>query len=139
MKDPELVKQACGAFLGKVIVGLDAVDGNVATEGWADLSEVSAIDVAQKFSDLGVSAIIYTDIDRDGMMQGCNIEATVELAEQSSIPIIASGGIAKLTDILNLKAAAQTETGSGIVGAIIGRAIYEGTLDLAEAQAYCDG
>ena len=73
------------------------------------------------------------------MMQGCNIEATVELAEQSSIPIIASGGIAKLTDILNLKAAAQTETGSGIVGAIIGRAIYEGTLDLAEAQAYCDG
>ena len=139
VKDPELVKQACGAFLGKVIVGLDAVDGNVATEGWADVSEVTAIDLAQKFSDLGVSAIIYTDIDRDGMMQGCNIEATVELAEQSSIPIIASGGIAKLTDILNLKAVAQTETGSGIVGAIIGRAIYEGTLDLAEAQAYCDG
>ncbi|MED5412208.1 MAG: 1-(5-phosphoribosyl)-5-[(5-phosphoribosylamino)methylideneamino]imidazole-4-carboxamide isomerase [Pseudomonadota bacterium] len=139
VKDPELVKHACESFLGKIIVGLDAIDGNVATEGWADVSEVSAIDVAQKFSDLGVSAIVYTDIDRDGMMEGCNIEATVGLARQSSIPIIASGGIAKLTDIMDLKAAAQTKTGAGIVGAITGRAIYEGALDLAEAQAYCNG
>ena len=139
VKDPELVKHACESFLGKIIVGLDAVDGNVATEGWADVSEVKAIDLAQKFSDLGVSAIVYTDIDRDGMMEGCNIEATVGLARQSSIPIIASGGIAKLTDIMDLKAAAQTKTGAGIVGAITGRAIYEGALDLAEAQAYCNG
>lgn len=138
VKDPDFVIAACAAFPGKIIVGLDAIDGNVATEGWADVSEVSAVEIAAKFADAGVSAIVYTDISRDGMMQGCNIAATVELAEQSSIPIIASGGVAKLADLVDLKAAAKTKTGAGIVGAITGRAIYEGSIDLGEAQAYCD-
>lgn len=138
VKDPEFVRQACTAYPGKIIVGLDAVDGRVATEGWADVSELTAIELAQKFAGFGVAAIVYTDISRDGMMQGVNTEATVELAEQSSIPIIASGGIAKLADIVDLKAASKTRTGAGILGAITGRAIYEGKLDLEEAQAYCD-
>jgi len=139
VKQPEFVKAACAAFPGKVIVGLDAVDGRVATEGWADVSELTAVELAKQFSDYSVEAIVYTDISRDGMMQGVNIEATVELAEKSSIPIIASGGIAKLGDIVDLKAVSKTVTGAGILGAITGRAIYEGKLDLAEAQAYCDG
>lgn len=138
VKDPEFVREACTAFPDQVIVGLDAVDGKVATEGWADVSEVSAAELTQQFSDYGVAAIVYTDISRDGMMQGCNIEATVQLAEQSNIPIIASGGIAKLADIVDLKAVAKTATGAGIVGAITGRAIYEGSLDLNEAQTYCE-
>ena len=139
VKQPEFVKAACAAFPGKVIVGLDAVDGRVATEGWADVSELTAVELARQFSDYSVEAIVYTDISRDGMMKGVNIEATVELAEKSSIPIIASGGIAKLADIVDLKAVSKTVTGAGILGAITGRAIYEGKLDLAEAQAYCDG
>ena len=139
VKQPEFVKAACAAFPGKVIVGLDAVDGRVATEGWADVSELTAVELAKQFSDYSVEAIVYTDISRDGMMKGVNIEATVELAEKSSIPIIASGGIAKLGDIVDLKAVSKTVTGAGILGAITGRAIYEGKLDLAEAQAYCDG
>ncbi|MCH7673086.1 MAG: 1-(5-phosphoribosyl)-5-[(5-phosphoribosylamino)methylideneamino]imidazole-4-carboxamide isomerase [Proteobacteria bacterium] len=139
VKQPEFVKAACAAFPGKVIVGLDAVDGRVATEGWADVSELTAVELARQFSDYSVEAIVYTDISRDGMMKGVNIEATVELAEKSSIPIIASGGIAKLGDIVDLKAVSKTVTGAGILGAITGRAIYEGKLDLAEAQAYCDG
>ena len=138
VKDPQFVKDACAAFPGKVIVGLDAVDGKVATEGWADVSELTAIDLAKKFTDCGVQAIVYTDISRDGMMQGANVESTVELAEHSSIPVIASGGVSKLSDIVDLKAVANTETGAGIMGAITGRAIYDGKLDLAEAQAYCD-
>ena len=139
VKQPEFVKAACAAFPGKVIVGLDAVDGRVATEGWADVSELTAIELARQFSDYAVEAIVYTDISRDGMMKGVNIEATVELAENSSIPIIASGGIAKLGDIVDLKAVSKTATGAGILGVITGRAIYEGKLDLTEAQAYCDG
>ena len=139
VKQPEFVKAACAAFPGKVIVGLDAVDGRVATEGWADVSELTAIELARQFSDYAVEAIVYTDISRDGMMKGVNIEATVELAESSSIPIIASGGIAKLGDIVDLKAVSKTATGAGILGVITGRAIYEGKLDLTEAQAYCDG
>jgi phosphoribosylformimino-5-aminoimidazole carboxamide ribotide isomerase len=139
VKQPEFVKAACAAFPGKVIVGLDAIDGRVATEGWADVSELTAIELARQFSDYSVQAIVYTDISRDGMMQGLNIEATVELAENSSIPVIASGGIAKLEDIVDLKAVSQTVTGAGILGAITGRAIYEGQLDLTKAQAYCDG
>lgn len=139
VKQPEFVKAACAAFPGKVIVGLDAVEGRVATEGWADVSELTAVELARQFSDYSVEAIVYTDISRDGMMKGVNIEATVELAEKSSIPIIASGGIAKLGDIVDLKAVSKTVTGAGILGAITGRAIYEGKLDLAEAQAYCDG
>ena len=138
VKDPDFVKAACEEFPGKIIVGLDAVDGKVATEGWADVSELDAVDVVKRFTGMGVVAIVYTDISRDGKMQGVNIEATVELAEQSSIPIIASGGIAKLADIVDLKAACKTTTGGGIIGVITGRAIYDNKLDLTEAQSYCD-
>lgn len=138
VKDPDFVQAACTEFPGKIIVGLDAVEGKVATEGWADVSELDAVDVVKRFSGMGVVAIVYTDISRDGMMQGVNIDATVELAEQSSIPIIASGGIAKLADIVDLKAACKTTTGAGIIGVITGRAIYDNKLDLAEAQNYCD-
>ncbi|MCG8416019.1 MAG: 1-(5-phosphoribosyl)-5-[(5-phosphoribosylamino)methylideneamino]imidazole-4-carboxamide isomerase, partial [Pseudomonadales bacterium] len=138
VKDPDFVKQACAAFPGKIIVGIDAIDGKVATEGWADVSALNADEVVARFSDMGVVAVVYTDISRDGMMQGANIDATVALAEKSTIPIIASGGIAKLADIVDLQAVSETKTGAGIMGAITGRAIYEGKLDLAEAQAYCD-
>lgn len=138
VKDPDFVQAACTEFPGKIIVGLDAVNGKVVTEGWADVSELDAVDVVKRFTGMGVVAIVYTDISRDGMMQGVNIDATVELAEQSSIPIIASGGIAKLADIVDLKAACKTTTGAGIMGVITGRAIYDNKLDLAEAQNYCD-
>jgi len=138
VKQPEFVKQACDAFPGKVIVGLDAVDGKVATEGSVDVSQFTVTELVQRFANYGVQAIVYTDISRDGMMQGINLAATVELARQSQIPIIASGGISKLADLVDLKAACKTETGAGIMGAITGRAIYEDALDLTEAQAYCD-
>jgi phosphoribosylformimino-5-aminoimidazole carboxamide ribotide isomerase len=135
VKEPEFVAQACAAFPGKVIVGLDAKDGLVATDGWAEVSEVQATDLARRFESDGVSAIVYTDIARDGMMQGVNVEATVNMARASSIPVIASGGITDIEDIRALAAVA----GQGICGAITGRAIYEGTLDVAEAQRLCDG
>ncbi len=138
VKDPDFVSAACEAFPGKIIVGIDAVDGKVATEGWADVSELEASELVQRFSDLGVVAIVYTDISRDGMMQGVNIEATVALAEHSSIPIIASGGVAKLADIVDLQAVSNTRSGAGIMGVITGRAIYDKKLDLQEAQTYCD-
>ena len=134
VREPEFVGEACRAFPGKVIVGLDAKNGMVATDGWAELSDVKATDLARQFDALGVSAIVYTDIARDGMMQGVNVEATVEMAKASSIPVIASGGITNMDDIKALASVAS----SGICGAITGRAIYEGTLDVAEAQAYCD-
>lgn len=134
VKEPEFVAQACRAFPGKVIVGLDAKDGLVATDGWAEVSELKATDLARRFDADGVSAIVYTDIARDGMMQGVNVEATVTMAEASSIPVIASGGITNLEDIRALSAVAHR----GICGAITGRAIYEGTLDVAEAQRLCD-
>jgi len=127
-------KAACRAFPGKVIVGLDAKDGFVATDGWAEVSSVQAVDLARRFEADGVAAIVYTDIAKDGMMQGCNVEATVALANASRIPVIASGGIHNIGDIQKLL---DTNT-PGIVGAITGRAIYEGTLDVAEAQALCD-
>lgn len=138
VKDPGFVREACEAFPGKVIIGLDAVDGMVATEGWADVSALAVEEVVRRFDGQGIEAVIYTDISRDGMMQGANLETTVELAERSTIPIIASGGIAKLADIVDLKAAARAVGGAGIMGAITGRAIYEGKLDLMEAQTYCD-
>lgn len=138
VKDPDFVRQACEQFPGKIIVGLDAVDGKVATEGWAEVSEVEAADLVRQMAGLGVSAIVYTDISRDGMMQGANVEGIVELAEQSEVPIIASGGVAKLADIVDLKAVCAAGKGAGIMGVISGRAIYEGGLNLAEAQAYCD-
>ncbi len=138
VEDPDFVKAACREFPGQVIVGLDAKDGRVATDGWAAVSETTATELARVFSDYGVSAIVYTDISRDGMMQGVNVEATVALAEQSSIPVIASGGITSLDDIAALKKVARTRTGGGIFGAITGRAIYEGTLDIGEAQRLLD-
>lgn len=134
VKEPEFVAQACAAFPGKIIVGLDARDGFVATDGWAEVSQLQAADLARRFDADGVSAIVYTDIARDGMMQGVNVEATVAMADASSIPVIASGGITNLDDIRALNAVAA----SGIVGAITGRAIYEGTLDVSEAQRLCD-
>ena len=138
VEDPGFVTKACALYPGKVIVGLDAQNGRVATDGWANVTNFAAEDLAKHFSGLGVSAIVYTDIARDGMMQGVNVEATVALAEQSSIPIIASGGITNLEDIKALKVVCKTSTGAGILGAITGRAIYEGTLDLAAAQALLD-
>ena len=135
VKEPEFVAQACRAFPGRVIVGLDAKDGFVATDGWAEVSDVQAADLAKKFESDGVSAIVYTDIARDGMMQGVNVGATLAMAQASSIPVIASGGITSMEDIKALQAVSH----QGICGAITGRAIYEGTLDMSQAQTYCDG
>ena len=134
VKEPAFVAEACAAFPGRVIVGLDAKEGLVATDGWAEVSDVKATDLARQFEADGVSAIVYTDIARDGMMQGVNVDATVRMAEASSIPVIASGGITNIKDIKALSAVAS----AGICGAITGRAIYEGTLDVAEAQRLCD-
>ncbi|MBF8222901.1 1-(5-phosphoribosyl)-5-[(5-phosphoribosylamino)methylideneamino]imidazole-4-carboxamide isomerase [Halomonas sp. 328] len=134
VKEPAFVTEMCRAFPGHVIVGLDARDGFVATDGWAEVSEVKASDLAKRFADDGVSSIVYTDIARDGMMNGVNVEATAALARESGLPVIASGGVTNLDDIRALGAVA----GDGILGAITGRAIYEGSLDLAEAQRLCD-
>ena len=134
VKDPDFVAALCAEFPGHVIVGIDARDGMVATEGWAEVSAVRAVDLAQRFREAGVSAIVYTDIARDGMLSGVNLEATREHAEQGGIPVIASGGVATLADVQALAAIEKT----GICGAITGRAIYEGTLDLRAAQAWCD-
>jgi phosphoribosylformimino-5-aminoimidazole carboxamide ribotide isomerase len=134
VKNPVFVEEACRDFRGHIIVGLDAKNGLVATDGWAEVSEIKATELAKKFETDGVTAIVYTDIDRDGMMQGVNVEATVAMAQASSIPVIASGGITNIDDIKALCAVAD----KGILGAITGRAIYEGTLNLEESQAYCD-
>ena len=134
VKEPDFVERACKAFPGHVIVGLDAKDGRVAINGWAEVTEHQVIDLARRFENDGVSAIVYTDIGRDGMMQGVNLDATVELAEAIGIPVIASGGITDLEDIRAL-CGAPTDN---IMGAITGRAIYEGTLDLAEGQRLAD-
>ncbi|MCG8313914.1 MAG: 1-(5-phosphoribosyl)-5-[(5-phosphoribosylamino)methylideneamino]imidazole-4-carboxamide isomerase [Pseudomonadales bacterium] len=134
VKEPEFVTQACEQFPGHIIVGIDAKDGMVATDGWAEVSEVTAIDCAKRFESDGVDAIVYTDISRDGMMQGVNVEATLNLAKAIRIPVIASGGVTNMEDIKRLVPVAK----DGILGAITGRAIYEGTLDLQEAQAYAD-
>lgn len=134
VKEPQFVTDMCKQFPGKIIVGIDAKDGLVATEGWAEVSQIKATDLAKRFASDGVSSIVYTDIARDGMMQGVNVAATVEMAKASPIPVIASGGITNMNDIRALKAVAQ----HGILGAITGRAIYEGTLRVKEAQAFCD-
>jgi phosphoribosylformimino-5-aminoimidazole carboxamide ribotide isomerase len=136
VKEPQFVTDMCREFPGTIIVGLDAKNGFVATDGWAEVSSLKASELAKRFEADGVSSIVYTDIDRDGMMQGVNVEATVAMAKASSLPIIASGGITNLDDIKALLARAQE--GAGICGAITGRAIYEGTLDLAAAQQLCD-
>jgi len=129
---PHFVEDLCAEFPGHIIVGLDAKDGKVATDGWSKLSNHDVIDMAQRFEEMGVEAIIYTDIGRDGMMTGVNIEATVKLAQAIRIPVIASGGVTNMEDI---KALHEVED-EGIVGVITGRAIYEGTLDYKEAQSY---
>ena len=134
VKQPEFVNLVCREYEGHIIVGLDAKNGRVATDGWAEVSDIQATELAKRFEQAGVSSIVYTDIARDGMMQGVNVEATVAMAQASSIPIIASGGITNQDDIVALRAVAS----QGICGAITGRAIYEGSLDLQQAQAYCD-
>ena len=127
VENSELVRQAALAFPGRIAVGIDARGGRVATKGWAAQTDVQAVDLARQFQDAGVAAIIYTDIDRDGAMQGPNIEATAALARSVSIPVIASGGVSSLADLLALR-----DTGV-IAGAISGRALYDGAIDLAEA------
>jgi phosphoribosylformimino-5-aminoimidazole carboxamide ribotide isomerase len=131
VKDPGLVMRACREFPGHVAVGIDARGGRVAVEGWAEDTDVTAIDLAAKFADAGVDAIIHTDIDRDGVLRGANIPATAELARAVSIPVIASGGVSSLADIDGLIAEKD------IAGAIIGRALYDGRIDLAKALELC--
>ncbi len=131
---PHFVGDMCAEFPGHIIVGLDAKDGKVATEGWSKLSGHDVIDLARRYQEEGVEAIIYTDIGRDGMMTGINVDATLKLANAISIPVIASGGITNLEDIRRLCAVAD----AGIIGAITGRAIYEGTLDFAAGQKLAD-
>jgi len=129
VRDPALVKAAARAYPGRIAVGLDARDGAVAVEGWAETSEISALDIARRFEDAGVAAIIYTDIARDGMLRGLNLDATVALAVAVSIPIIASGGLASIDDVRAL----LTPRAQKLEGAVIGRALYDGRLDAAAA------
>ena len=134
-KNPALVRQAARKFPGRVAVGIDARAGMVATEGWAETSTLAAGDLAARLADVGIAAIIYTDIARDGMKTGLNLAETVTLAAQTAVPVIASGGVAGLADIIALKAAASRTP--NLAGAVIGRALYDGTLDAAEALAAC--
>ena len=134
VKNPGFLQDACGAFPGHIIVGLDAKDGKVATDGWSKLSKHDVIELGKKFEGYGVESIIYTDIGRDGMMGGVNIEATVRLAQSVKIPIIASGGV---HDIKDVEALCKVQD-EGVEGVICGRSIYEGTLDLKKAQARAD-
>jgi phosphoribosylformimino-5-aminoimidazole carboxamide ribotide isomerase len=134
VKNPGFLRDACTAFPGHIIVGIDAKDGKVAVDGWSKLTGHDVVDLARKFEDYGVESVIYTDIGRDGMLNGVNIEATVTLAKALRIPVIASGGITNLEDIDAL-CAVESE---GIIGAITGRAIYEGSLDFKAAQARAD-
>lgn len=134
VKNPGFLQDACGAFAGHIIVGLDARDGRVATDGWSKLSRHDVIELGKKYEGYGVESIIYTDIGRDGMMGGVNIEATVKLARAVKVPIIASGGV---HDIRDIEALCKVQH-EGIEGVICGRSIYEGTLDLEEAQQLAD-
>ena len=134
VKSPGFVQDACTAFPGHIMVGLDARDGKVATDGWSKITGHEVIDLAKKFEDYGVEAIIYTDIGRDGMLKGVNIDATVKLAQAVRIPIIASGGLSNNQDIESLCAVED----EGIMGVIAGRSIYSGDLDLSAAQQYAD-
>lgn len=134
VKNPGFLHEACDAFPGHIIVGLDAKDGKVAVDGWSKLTGHDVLDLAKKFEGYGVEAVVYTDIGRDGMLSGVNIEATVALAQGLTIPVIASGGITNLEDVKRLCAVED----EGIMGAITGRAIYEGTLDFAAAQSLAD-
>ena len=134
VKNPGFLRDACTAFAGHIIVGLDAKDGKVAVEGWSKMTGHDVVDLARKFQDYGVEAIIYTDIGRDGMLTGVNVEATLKLARELVVPVIASGGLTSLTD---LKELCKIEP-EGVSGVITGRAIYEGTLDFKKAQAAAD-
>ena len=134
VKDPAFVERLARRHPERVIVGLDANEGRVATEGWAEASDLSAVDVARRFERAGIAGIVYTDIGRDGMMQGVNVEATATLARGIDVPVIASGGLTNLGDVEALLGVAA----DGVVGTIAGRALYEGTLDLAEAQRLVD-
>jgi phosphoribosylformimino-5-aminoimidazole carboxamide ribotide isomerase len=131
VRDPDLVKQAARAFPARIAVGLDARSGKVAVEGWAQTSELSALDIARRFEDAGVAAIIYTDIARDGLLTGLNLDATIALADAIAIPVIASGGLASLADVQAL----LEPRARNLAGAIAGRALYDGRLDAAEALA----
>ncbi|MBR9972750.1 1-(5-phosphoribosyl)-5-[(5-phosphoribosylamino)methylideneamino]imidazole-4-carboxamide isomerase [Magnetospirillum sulfuroxidans] len=131
LRDPQLVKDSCKRFPGRIAVGIDAKGGKVAVEGWAETSDLTVLDLALKFEDAGVAAIIYTDIDRDGVLAGPNTAATAALAQAISTPVIASGGVSSLDDLRALKAVAA----SGIAGVISGRAIYDGRIDVAAAIA----
>jgi len=136
VKAPELVRQACRAFPGHIVVGIDARDGNVATEGWAETSSVRALDLARSLEDAGVAAIVYTDIGRDGMLSGLNLEQTVALGSSVATPVIASGGVGGPQDLADLRLAAA---GTRIEGVIVGRALYDGRIDPASALALLSG
>jgi phosphoribosylformimino-5-aminoimidazole carboxamide ribotide isomerase len=129
VRDPPFVKQAARDYPGKIAVGLDARDGKVAVEGWAETSQLSALDIARRFEDAGVAAIVYTDIARDGMLKGLNLDATIALADAISIPVIASGGLASIDDVKQM----LEPRAKKLEGAIAGRALYDGRLDAAEA------
>lgn len=135
VRDPDLVKQACKLFPGKVAVGIDAKGGKVAVEGWAEASSLGVVELAKKFEGAGVAAIIYTDIDRDGILAGINWEATIALADAVSIPVIASGGLASIADIVRM----TMPDAKQLEGAISGRALYDGRIDPAEALAILSG
>jgi phosphoribosylformimino-5-aminoimidazole carboxamide ribotide isomerase len=135
VKNPGLLHDACYAFPGHIIVGLDAKDGKVAVEGWSKMTGHDVVDLAKKFEDYGVEALIYTDIGRDGMLSGVNMEATLKLARAIKIPIIASGGLNSVEDVQQICATLVPE---GVVGAIAGRALYEGKLDFKQAQSAAD-
>ena len=135
VKNPGFLHDACYAFPGHIIAGLDAKDGKVAVEGWSKMTGHDVLDLAKKFEDYGVEALVYTDIGRDGMMTGVNVDATLKLAQGTKIPIIASGGMNSLKDVESVCARLMPE---GVVGAIAGRALYEGKLDLKAAQAAAD-
>ena len=139
VKDPDLVKQACKDYPGRIAVGIDARDGFVAVEGWTESSKITALELGQKFDNYGVAAIIYTDIERDGVMKGPNLKATINLANAVSVPVIASGGVSSLEDLKSIK-----EAGDGILeGVISGRALYDGQIDLGHAvrllESYVEG
>ncbi|EBY6940107.1 1-(5-phosphoribosyl)-5-[(5-phosphoribosylamino)methylideneamino]imidazole-4-carboxamide isomerase [Salmonella enterica subsp. enterica] len=135
VRDPELVKEACRLFPGKVAVGIDAKGGKVAVEGWAEASSLGVVELAKKFEGAGVAAIVYTDIDRDGVLTGINWESTIALADAVSIPVIASGGLASLADIVRM----TMPDAAKLEGAISGRALYDGRIDPAEALAVLNG
>ena len=134
VRTPQLVHDACLAFPGRVAVGIDARDGMVATQGWADQSDMSALELAFRFTDAGAAALIYTDIGRDGMLGGLNLDATLALAAEVDTPVIASGGVGSLADLHALRAQVE-ESGAGVEGVIVGRALYDGRMGVADALA----